>query len=79
MGLRSYLGLGSSKSSSSDSSIATTRSSGSGSTGGWYSPDVPLPQVREVHPAPVEHSPDGTRRLSPKPDAADVNATSWRN
>ncbi|MFC8454821.1 hypothetical protein [Kitasatospora sp. NPDC057223] len=79
MGLRSYLGLGSSKSSSSDSSNTTTRSSGSGSTGGWYSPDVPLPQVREVHPAPAEYTPDGTRRLSPKPDPAHVNATFWRS
>ena len=79
MGLRSYLGLGSSKSSGSSSSGTATRTSGSGSTGVWYSPDVPLPQAREVHPAPAEYTPDGRRKLSPKPDPAHVNRSFWRS
>ncbi|MFE3114172.1 hypothetical protein [Kitasatospora indigofera] len=77
MELRSYLGLGSGKSSSGKSS--RSGDSGSVPTAGWHSPHVPLPQVREVHPEPAKYNPDGTRKLSPKPDPAYVNRSFWRS
>jgi hypothetical protein len=79
MGLRSYLGFGSGGSGCSDSGRTSTRTRGGSWAGGWYSPDVPLSQVREVHPAPAEYNSDGTRKFSPKPDPEHVNRSFWRS
>ncbi|KDN80521.1 hypothetical protein [Kitasatospora cheerisanensis] len=78
-GLLSWLGLGSS------SAGTTTASTGAGTglTGSWPAYDEAT--AREHHrlaqvslPA-AEYNPDGTRRLSPRPDPAYVSRSFWRS
>ncbi|WP_030237350.1 hypothetical protein [Streptomyces sp. NRRL S-350] len=64
---KSYLGFGSSRSSTSSS--GTTTHTGGSSSGGWhsYDPAAALRQPREVHPAPAATDHFGRRVYSPDP------------
>ncbi|MEV4559084.1 hypothetical protein AB0K51_19130 [Kitasatospora sp. NPDC049285] len=64
---KSYLGLGSSRPSTTSS--GTTTHTGGSSSGGWhrYDPAAATGQPREVHPASAATDKDGQREYSPDP------------
>ncbi|MEU9044555.1 MULTISPECIES: hypothetical protein [unclassified Kitasatospora] len=81
--LRAFFGIAeSSGSSSSGSSGTTTRTSGM-STGGWHTYDEATARRHhreaQVSLPAAEYNPDGTRKLSPRPDPQHVNRSFWRS
>ncbi|MFI6158177.1 hypothetical protein ACIBCA_36435 [Kitasatospora sp. NPDC051170] len=82
MGIRSFLGFGSS--SSSAGSSRTSVSESGMSTTGWHPPYDEETARRHHREAQVsleaaKYNPDGTRKLSPKPDPEHVNRSFWRS
>ncbi|GAA2780750.1 hypothetical protein [Kitasatospora aburaviensis] len=81
--LRAFFGIAeSSSSNSSGSSGTTTRTSGM-STGGWHSYDEETARRHhreaQVSLPAAEYNPDGTRKLSPRPDPQHTNRSFWRS
>ncbi|MER7848338.1 hypothetical protein ABTZ03_30880 [Kitasatospora sp. NPDC096077] len=84
MGIRSFLGLGPSNSSSSAGSSRTSVSASGMSTTGWHPPYDEATAWRHHREAQVsldaaKYDADGTRRVSPPSDPQHVNRSFWRS